>query len=287
MRFFFRSRQFKILITVVAVIVSVSVATVVISGFVAPQNNIVGSLLTPIQQAITSVSNTINNFNQKLSSNNKLMLENQQLKEQIADLTEDLMDYEESKKENDFYKDYLEIKDANKDFQFENAMLVSKDSKDPYGSFTINKGSLNGISQHDPVITGEGLVGYISEVGLSYAKVTTIFDPELSLGAYDKRTRDVGAVSGTLSLADKGCTKFYNLTRNCTVTVGDYIVSSGGGIFPEGLIIGTVHSVNQEKQNTSLYAVVKPTVDFEDLSDMMVITYFSGQGSIVDKAGEK
>ena len=69
--------------------------------------------------------------------------------------------------QNEFYKNYLEIKDDHKDFKFTPATLISRDREDPYKGFVINKGSVNGISAHDPVITEEGLVGYIGEVGLT------------------------------------------------------------------------------------------------------------------------
>lgn len=286
MRFFFRSRQFKIIAAVLAVLIAVSAVCVAVKGFVSPQTNVLGSLFSPIQSVAANISESIKSLRERMSDNNKLMLENEKLKEEIAELTEQLLEYEDLEKENEHLKDYLEIKDKHKDFQLAPAMMIALDSIDPYGGFTINCGKLDGVALHDPVITEEGLVGYISEVGLSFSKVTTILSPELNIGAYDKRTRDVGAVSGTISLAANNQTKLYNLTRNCSVTVGDYIVSSGGGIFPEGLLIGTVESVNQEKHNASLYASLSPAVDFENINEVMVITYFSGQGTISDIAGE-
>lgn len=286
MRFFFRSRQFKIIAAVLAVIIAISAVAVAIKGFVTPQTNILGSLFAPIQKLSASISESIEVYKKRTADNNELMLENEKLKDKLSEATDKLLEYEDLEKENSYLKDYLGIKDEHKDFQFAPAMMIAIDSIDPYGGFTINCGKLDGVSLHDPVITDEGLVGYISEVGLSFSKVTTILSPELTVGAYDKRTRDVGAVSGSLEFSEDGNTKLFNLTRNCSVTVGDYIVTSGGGIFPEGLLIGTVESVDQEKHNASLYATLSTAVDFENLSELMVITYFSGQGTISDIAGE-
>ncbi len=287
MRFFFRSRQFKIIAAALAAVILLSLTTLLIKGFVTPQNNLIGTIIAPIQNAAASITQGIDNLKTRFSDNSKLLKENEELKKQVAALTEDLLDYEDSVKENDFYKNYLEIKDEHTDFRFEPAMKIAADSTDPYGSFTINKGKLGGVSLHDPVITDDGLVGYISEVGLSYAKVTTILSPELSVGAYDKRTRDVGAVSGQLAFAEKGQTRLFNITRNCTITVGDYIVTSGGGIFPEGLIIGSVEAVEQEDATAALYAVITPAAELDTISDLMVITYFTGQGTVSDMAEGK
>ena len=286
MRFFFRSRQFKIIAVVLAVTIAVSAVAVAVKGFISPQTKILGSLFAPIGKAAASISESVSIYKQKVSNNNELMLENEKLKEQLTEATNKLLEYEDLEKENAYLKEYLDMKDEHPDFTFAYAMMIAVDSIDPYGGFTINCGKLDGVSLHDPVITNDGLVGYISEVGISFSKVTTVLSPELTVGAYDKRTRDVGAISGTVAFAEKGHTKMFNLTRSCSVTVGDYIVTSGGGIFPEGLLVGTVESVDQEKHNASLYATVSPAVDFDNLNELMVITYFSGQGTISDSVGE-
>ena len=64
------------------------------------------------------------------------------------------------------------------------------------------------------------------------------------------------------------------------MAVGDFIVTSGEGIFPEGLLIGTVRSIGSEKYNTSLFAEVEPFANLNDIRDVMVITGFEGQGGL-------
>ena len=56
-------------------------------------------------------------------------------------------------------------------------------------------------------------------------------------------------------------------------------MTSGGGVFPEGIVIGTVDSVHNESYSTALYGIITPIVDFSELRDVMVITYFTGQGN--------
>ena len=62
--------------------------------------------------------------------------------------------------------------------------------------------------------------------------------------------------------------------------VGDYAVTSGEGVFPAGLLIGTIQSIGSDKYNTSIYADIKPFADIDNLKNGMVITEFSGQGEI-------
>ena len=163
---------------------------------------------------------------------------------------------------------------------FEAATLISRDNQDPYKGFTVNKGSVNGISENDPVITDAGLVGFISEVGLTTSKVSTVLSPDVVMGALDNRTSDSGVLSGSLELAQNGETKLYNLSRSCNVAVGDYVVTSGEGIFPSGLLIGTIQTIGSDEYNTSIYAAVKPFVDIDEIRAVMVITDFEGQGAL-------
>ena len=278
MRFFFRSRKFKIMLTVTCIVVSLALIGAVVGSAFSPQNGIFGAATSSITQFFNNVSKEIGLFFEKFEGNDKLMEENLSLKQQINDLTSDLMDYEKAKQENEMYEKYYGIKEQNTDYIMEPAMLISRNADDPYGSFNVNKGSLQGVALHDPVITDAGLVGYISEVNPSYSKVTTILDTAISCGGIDRRTRDAGVVSGELSLAEQGKTRLNNLLRSSAVTSGDYVVTSGGGVFPEGIVIGTIDSVHNETYNTALYAVITPVVDFNELRDVMIITYFTGQG---------
>ncbi len=278
MRFFFRSKKFKIMVSVTACVLALALLGYFIGISITPQNSIIGAIVTSVQSGVSKISNWVDDTYKKLYKGEEIMLENIKLKSDIAKLNEQLVDYQSVLKENEFYKKYLDIKEQKPDFVLEPANLISRNSEDPYGSFVINRGSLNGIEIHDPVITEAGLVGYVSEVNPSYSKVTTIMDANIKVGGIDKRTDDVGIVSGELSLAEKGKTKMVNILRSSGVASGDFIVTAGGGVFPEGIIIGTVDSIHNEKVNTSLYAVVTPVVDFSELREVMVIKYFSGQG---------
>lgn len=279
MRFFFRSRQFKIILGITSCVLVLALVAGIVGSAFSPQNGVVGAVTSSVQGFFQSCSNWVSDFATKFQNNSDLMLENSSLKAQVNQLTSDLMGYEDARQENEMYEKYYGIKEQKSDYVMEPAMLISRNADDPYGSFNINKGSMQGISLNDPVITNAGLVGYISEVNPSYSKVTTVLDTAISCGGIDRRTRDSGMISGELSLAEKGKTRLNNLLRSSGIASGDYIVTSGGGVFPEGLVIGTVDSVHNESYNTALYAIITPIVDVAEIRDVMVITYFAGQGN--------
>lgn len=280
MRFFFRSRQFKIIAAVVAALIIVAAVTAAIGGRMSPGANIFGTVTAPFRSLASKISGGISDFVNVYTEGEKLNIKNAELETEISELRKKLADYEQAVSQNEFYKNYLEIKDANPSFKFTPATLISRDREDPYKGFVINKGSVNGVSAHDPVITEEGLVGYIGEVGLTTSKVVTVLSAELTAGALDNRTSDSGVLSGSAELASNGLTKFYNLSRSCNIAVGDYVVTSGEGIFPKGLLVGTVQTIGSDKYNTSIYANVKPFADIDEIKGVMVITEFEGQGGL-------
>ena len=246
----------------------------------SPGANIFGTVTAPFRSLASNISGGISSFVEVYTEGEKLNIKNAELETEISELRKKLADYEQAVSENEFYKNYLDIKDANPSFKFVAATLISRDKEDPYKGFIINKGSVNGVSAHDPVITDEGLVGYIGEVGLTTSKVVTVLSAELTAGALDNRTSDSGVLSGSAELASEGLTKFYNLSRSCNIAVGDYVVTSGEGIFPKGLLIGTVQTIGSDKYNTSIYANVKPFADIDGIRGVMVITEFEGQGGL-------
>lgn len=285
MRFFLRSRQFRIIVSVVLAVILVTASFTLIAKRTSPQTDLVSTVTAPIRTAVGSIASAVNDFLSNYNNSNKLSLENNDLKSQIAELQNKIADYDEIVVQNEFYKDYLEIKEKHSDYQFTDVNVISRDSDDPYGSFVVNKGSNADISLYDPVITDSGVVGYVTEIGLTTCKVTTILSPEITLGALDNRTNDSGIVTGSLTMAQKGFCRFANLSRSCTVAVGDYVVTSGEGIFPEGLLVGTVENIGADEYNTSIYAEVKPFADIEQLRSVMIITSFEGQGGITVNNG--
>lgn len=286
MRFFLRSRQFKIILAVLCAIILLTASFAIIGHRMSPQTDIASTISAPFRSLFTSVSNIVSGFFETYNGGSELSLENSELRAEIDALRNQLADYEEMSEQNEFYKNFLGIKESNPDLNFCDAALISRDSNDPYGSFTINKGSLANIKKYDPVITEAGIVGYITEVGLTSCKVTTILSPDITLGALDNRTHDSGIVTGNISLAKDGYCRFANLARSCTVAVGDYIITSGEGIFPEGLLIGSVNNIGIDDGNNSIYAEIKPFAEIKELRSVMVITSFDGQGGISVEGGK-
>ncbi len=121
----------------------------------------------------------------------------------------------------------------------------------------------------------------IEEVGLTYSRVITIYDPGLNIGAYVSRTRDTGIVVGAVELSQEGQCKMTYLPRDSGAAIGDTVLTSGGNVFPKGLKIGSIKEIRQEDHGVSLYAVIEPFAFAYGVKDVFVITSFEGQGVMI------
>lgn len=275
---FLKSTRFKILVAVMIVLVTFMLRAAYMGGLGTMASYALGLVVTPLQQLSSNISYAVTDAFDPLLRANDYKEENEALREEIRTLREQLVDYEKVKKENEQYRQYLEMKEENKDFQFELAAVIGRSPDARFYSFTVDKGTVDGVALRDPVVTADGLVGYISEVGPTYATVITILDPTLHVGASDARTRDTGIVIGTVALSEEGKCKLSYIDRESAVARGDIIVTSGvGGVFPKGLMIGTVEEVQVESHGMSLYAVIEPVVNVPSVKDVIIITEFEGQ----------
>ena len=157
--------------------------------------------------------------------------------------------------------------------------LIGRDAADVFGSFALNCGSADGVAAGDPVISGEYLVGVVSEVAPTTCVVLSVCDPKVSAAAYEIRTGETGYTKTTAAEGVNGVLKLTGLSRQTSIAPGGIVCTSGvGGVFPRDLIIGTVTAVREEEGDVSYCAEITPGVDVGELQEVFVITDFEGQG---------
>ncbi|PWM22189.1 MAG: rod shape-determining protein MreC [Oscillospiraceae bacterium] len=278
---FFKSTRFKILALALAFVLAFTLRAAY-SGTAIPMiGQLAAWMMTPLQRVSASLSYAASDAATALFSGHRLAAENEELKSENARLRSMLVEYERTKSENEQLREYLQIREQNPDFDFEPAMVVGRDTASRFYSFTIDRGSNSGISVNDPVITEEGLVGIVSEVGLTYSKVLTILDVSVQVGVMDSATREIGVTSGELSLAEEGLLLLSYLPRESQAQTGDLIVTTGvGGLFPRDLVIGAIRELRPDSKGLSLSAVIEPPADLRAVRDVLVIKSFAGQTAI-------
>ena len=119
-------------------------------------------------------------------------------------------------------------------------------------------------------------VGLVSEGTDNTCEVTSITDPKMQCGALVTRTRETAIAEGDYNLMTRGALRLSYLREDSKVVVGDTVETSGrGGVFPKGILIGTVESVQPEESGLSYYAVIKPFVSVDSVSSVSIITQYT------------
>ncbi|MGN1130806.1 MAG: rod shape-determining protein MreC [Ruminococcus sp.] len=273
MKDFFANKSIRVLAVTLAVILVLSIMGYAGSPVISTVTGFLTNGLSQVTYALSSAA-TQKTYEQLAS-------ENAELKEENADLRTQLVDYYDVKSENQRLWKYYNIKKENPDYTLVPATVIRRDSGDDYYSFTLDAGTAMGVHLQDVVVTENGLVGFISSINGANCKVTTILSPDIQAGAIDKKTNDVGVISGRAGYCDKNLTTLTKINTTGTIKVGDMIVTSGiGGIYPENIIVGKVKSTEFNQDDATKYAVIEPYEDIKTVTDVVIITDFKNKGEI-------
>ena len=261
---------------VLAVALLIGVGNAARDGQIGIVHNATGVLSAPMQKVLSSTVNLFNSIYGYLYKYDSLMAENESLRAQLADAQKSARDGIEASEENVRLREALYLRQKHTDYILESAKVVLWSSSNWSSSFTISKGANHGIELNDPVITEYGaLVGQVTELGATWATVSTLIDVDMSVGAYVGANGSSGMVVGEYALMREKTAKLTFLADGAQIFTGDEVLTSGsGGAFPAGLVIGTLSSVQSEAGGQIEYGVVKPQCDLDALVQVFIIKDF-------------
>ena len=191
--------------------------------------------------------------------------ENELLRDEVQTLRREYHELEEVKKQNARLKKLLNYKKEHTSRVVSANVIAGSPSVIRPEFVMIDKGHNSGIEKDMAVSTSLGVVGRIHSVGKNNSMVMLLTDPLSSIDAIVHRTRERGIVKG---LGSK-CMMQYIEDEN-KISKGDKIISSGkDGIFPKGIIIGTVAMI--ESSGGLYQATVNPEIDTNTLEEVLVI----------------
>ena len=271
---FFKSNSVRIFLSTVFIVIVLSVFTGSIeSNFLSSTVNSVTYPLSKVTAAATSENDM---------SYEELKAEYEKLKDENAQLRTQLVNYYDTLTENTRLWKFYDLKKAHPEYSMVPSVVLRRDSNDEFYSFTLDKGTTSDISVSDPVVSQNGLIGWVSEVDLNTCKVVTILSPQTNVGAIDNKSKDTGIVTGSALYCDENLTTFTKLSASHKIKAGDIITSTGvSGLYPKGLLIGEVTDVCYDTYNSTYYAVVKPYDDIIKITDLAIITNYTGQGEVL------
>ncbi len=279
MRDFFRGKFFAAVIIVLAFLLGF-VANAVFDGGTTPPENIIGTVFTPVKSAAAYIGNSIEKFFRTFADYDRLKSENETLKAENDDLTVRLEKSYHLETENERLRKLLELTDKLPEYNKTEATVVSVSDDKVSSVFTVNKGSLSGIKVKDVVVSSEGLVGYVRDIGFNWATVVTILDPQVAVGAFLPRTELVAMTEGHRELKSDGLCRLSYLENTSLINRGDTVVTSGlGGLYPEGITIGKISEITVRDNGLSQYGIITPAVDFSSLRYVCILSAKTEEGA--------
>ncbi len=273
MKSIFKSSRFRIITAIAGLLLLGALIAGLFGHSETAQSTVVGTILSPFHYVAEKFGEVLDSAFGGIEADADYEKKIEQLEEQIANYKAQLADYEDMKNQNELYKDALELKNTDANYKFEKVSVIARDSQDIFKSFSISKGSLSGIKEGNAVIYRKNLVGVIDKVYPDYSVVKTVLNPDFNVSAYEIISGEVSYVTGNAKLAESGRCKMANLSSTTQVAYGSIICSAGiGGKVPKGFVIGTVDEVSDETSDISTYARINPEVDFDRLTDCLVVT---------------
>lgn len=239
----------------------------------APASAVGGFMLVPLQEGVSKVGSWLNTRSEELVQIRSLLKENEELKTQVDELTMENIRLQQDRYELTNLRALYDLDAQYDEYDKVGARIISKDSGNWFHSFTINKGSEDGLTIDMNVMAGSGLVGRIVAVGSDWSKVMSIIDDNSNTSGMVLSTSDNLIVSGDLVLYADGFISFEKLIDSADrVVEGDKIVTSNvSDKYLPGILIGYISSINVDSNNLTKSGLITPAVDFEHLEEVLVI----------------
>ena len=239
-----------------------------------PFKSLANVTVIPLQRGINQIGGWMGDMKDNFSTLKQLQAENEKLQEQVDALTTENNYLQEERYEYQRLQELYRLDQNYADYEKTAAHVIGKDSGNWFSTFTIDKGSNDGIAVDMNVLAGSGLVGIVTEVGPTWARVRSIIDDSNNVSGMVLSTSDTCIVSGDLSLMSTGQIAFDQMENNDnTVSVGDQIVTSYiSDKYLQGILIGSVSEINVDSNNLTRSGYITPAVDFRNIQEVLVIT---------------
>lgn len=270
--------------------ISLSVLCVLLVGFsfkfsdeLSSVKTALGNIMTPMQKGINKVGGYLSDKMDLLTSKEELLQENEALKQKLDALSYDnkILAGENSALEN--YRELYKLDKKYPEYPKVAATVISRDGNNWFHVFTIDKGTADGVEVDMNVISGNGLVGIVSEASSHYAKVRAIIDDKSNVSAMFADTGETCIVKGNMESIYNGYIDVEMISNTAKIKEGDEVVTSHvSDKFLQGLTVGYIKDIQAEDSSLTKTAHLVPVVAFDQLENVLVITRKKDSSEIKD-----
>ena len=228
-----------------------------------------------VARLISTPTNSIMQFGDSVTNLQNTYQENQQLKKQLSTLQSLEAQNTILKEENKQMTNLLKLKPTLVGKTVIAASVISRAPENWLDKLTIDVGSNNGVKENMSVMTDSGLIGRVSEVGPTSAKVSLVTsDQEDAVEIAAGVRSDDGIFYGVIDQYDSSHNRLIvnQIPKEAKIKEGNLVTTSGlGGVSPEGLIIGKVAKMEDDEFALAKRVYVEPAANFNDIRHVFVI----------------
>jgi len=202
----------------------------------------------------------------------ELLNENKRLRLEIEGLRNRIQQCRPLEEENQELRALLKLKSTSK-YRLLAAQLLARDVNGWWQMARLDKGEEDGVRTDLPVISPEGLVGQIVNVSRTTSDILFLTNPKVKISARLTRSEIFGIISGQgVSLKGDAACRMDYIIKGTEINPADEVISSGlGGVYPAGLVIGYVESVQTDPSGLFQYAEVIPAADFRAIDVVFIV----------------
>jgi len=233
----------------------------------------VTSLFLPLFGLGASTENLVHKAGDTLVPREQLLRQLEETRRENERLRIEQMRLEEASRENTRLRRLLDMPNP-EGWKLKSARVIGSDPANWWRSILIDCGSRDGVQANCPVLTPDGLVGRVSEVGFTQARVLVLGDPDLRLHvAVEGDHRDSGIILPTgITPVDPTIVDLDYLSHNSQLQPGQRVYTGGsGGIFPKGILVGRIVDFRSVDFGVYSQARVKLAVNMNELEEVWVI----------------
>ncbi len=271
MRKLWRNRPLWIACIAIVLLIGLAAFTAFYRG-AAPVDGLFRNASAPVAEKLHGAQQQVQAFLVRVFDPSGVQAENERLKRQVLEQQQQLALLDETEKENARLSELLNFVEANPNMRYVTASVIGRDSNPYLDTILLNAGTRSGITEKMAVLTADGIVGRVVDVGPNWCRVKTMCNEAMRISVMVQRTRDEGMLGGLCE--EDGVLvglKLYYLPNKADIQVGDIIRTSGiGGFFPKGLYAGTVIAVNEDGKG-NYDAIVSLDVDFLHLENALIV----------------
>ena len=238
--------------------------------------------IAPFQKGVNEIGLWTDSKMKNIKKIEELNEENRALREENARLKEEATIYQNRMIELSTLQALYDLDEVYPDYEKTVAHVFAKDSTSWFSEFYIDKGTDDGLFTGANVMYGEGLLGLVTDCYPSYSKVRAIIDDSSKISARLIPSDALCTVEGNLNTYKNGVLVVENIDKDASVSVGDKVLTSDiSDRYHGGLLVGYIESYTLDSNNLTLTALLKPACDFDNISEVLIIT--DRKQSIIDE----